>query len=38
MYVFGDEFFSNNGIETPKIFGLMIITNKYTFDALWGQL
>jgi hypothetical protein len=35
MYVFGDEIFSNNGIETPISFGLLIVTNKYTFDGLW---
>jgi hypothetical protein len=36
MYVFGDENFFNNGIETPTSFGLMIVTNKYMFDGLWG--
>jgi hypothetical protein len=38
MYVFGDEIFSNNGIEILISFGLMIVTNKYTFDGSWEQL
>jgi hypothetical protein len=33
MYVSSDENFPNNGIETPISFGLMIVTNKDTFDG-----